>query len=211
MKKIWWIVFILTLVGCARNPTGPLPPVQHKAATFEEHIVRLQTPGHTYFWVKNFTVYDSGSNWEYNRNWYCWKQKGFPDQTYAVAYEMYNNYVNGENRGQCGQFACTYVMAARTHGYKCGVILTFSPTSAHAQGWIVEKDGTVSITDNKTYNKSIHSSYDSFISSMRSMAKRLKEINEQDKTNANGVWLCNEKCEIVLDQEGEYWNSPKPL
>jgi hypothetical protein len=211
MKKFWWVVFILTLVGCSKNPIGPVPPVQHKAVTFEEHISRLQTPSHTYFWVKNFTIYDFGVAGEYNKNWYCWKQKGFPDQTYAVAYEMYDNYVNGENRGQCGQFACTYVMAARTHGYKCGVILTFIPGSGHVQGWIVEKDGTVSITDNEAYKKGVYNSYESFVSAIRSMAKSSIELNEQNKTNANGVWLCNDKCEVMLDQNGEYWDSPKQL
>lgn len=210
MCKLWVVIFLI-LAGCVTNPTGPLPPVQHQAGSFEEQMERMQTPGHVYFWIKNFSVYDSGPNWEYNQNWSCWKRKGFPDQAYAVAYELYINYVNGENRGQCGQFACTYVVACRSHGYKCGVILSSRSGSGHARGWVVEKDGTVSITDNKAYCKSVYGSYDEFLTSIRNQSQNIKEQCEREKTNAYSLWLCNEKCEIVLDQQGEYWNSPKPL
>ncbi len=214
MKKLFLALLVVPMVfvfcGCGKNPMSPndpsLPPVQHKADTFETHIARLKTPGHVFFWVKNFSVWDGGFDYEYNQNWYDWKRKGFPDQAYAVAYEMYNNYVKGENRGQCGQFAATYTVALREHGYRCGGILTYAPGYGHAESWFVEKNGTVTVTSNKDYNARSYPSYDAFIQTYRNMIEGYKV----------GSWhgdasILNEKYEIILDRNGDHFDHPIPL
>lgn len=217
MKKLLLLILLLSLSGCGANPTGPTPPVLHQQASFEAHQASLQTPGHVYFWIKNFSTYDSGKDWEYNRNWYEWESKKdengnpFPDQAYAVAWELYHNYARGENRGQCGQFACTYAAALRTHGYRCGVLLMYNPGSGHAQGWVEERNGTVSITDNQTYCQSVYPSYEAFLQSCRDRIAQCRKQNKESNTNAYAFWLCNEKAEIVMDETGEHFDRPSPL
>lgn len=158
------VLYVLMLSSCGRNPFGAIPdsvtkpPILHEQS-FEEHIATLKTPSHTAFWVNRFAVYDLGYNW----NWSVWERLGFPDQAYALAHSMWKEYHEGKSRGVCGQFAATYVVAAREHGYKCGGLCTWGPNWGHAQGWIIESDGSVSLTDNKKYLKSKFSNWDKFL------------------------------------------------
>lgn len=212
MKRLGiFLITVIILSGCVKNPAGPLPPVQHKAPTFKDHMNSLKTLGHVYFWIKNFTIYDSGDTiinefdergHEFNQNWYHWKEKGFPDQAYAISYEMWKNYEDGENRGQCGQFAATYIVALRDKGYRCGAII-FNVRSGglHIQAWIEDTNGKIIVTDNNTIL-----SYDYRYNSYTEM---ISAIDEKLKDNSDiTFWFLNDKFEVVFDQDSIL---PKPL
>ena len=192
MKKLLLIIILLALIGCAKNPIGPLPPIENKAGTFEEHLNRLSNPGYTYFWVKQFTKYDLRGQLGWD-----WEAQGMPDLAYSLAYSMWNTCIHGDNLGVCGQFAATYVVAARVHGYDAGFTITYVGSSGHAKGWIIDKDGTIWITDNdqlqKTNYKSKKELFDDFANSWF------------NKDYGYG-YVANDKMEIIYDESG--WHNP---
>ena len=149
-KMIKYFIVILLFMGCGRSSLDPLPPVVHYN-TFQECIDGLQTPFHTALWLRDFTVYDL----DYNLHWGDLE----PDQAYTLAESLWDEWHNGKSRGVCGQFAAVYVVAAREHGYKCGGYVYWTATYGHAQGWIEEHDGQISITDNLEYWYKVYPSY----------------------------------------------------
>jgi len=159
MVKRIGILFILVFVlsGCGKNACGPLPPPA-VAITFEQQIDNLNNPAATAIWIDANAEYDLN----YNFNWGIWREKGFPDQAYALAYSLYTERHDNKNRGVCGQFAAFYIVAARETGYECGGICYYGPQGGHVMGWIVEKDGSVSMTNNEVYRKSSYRNYEHF-------------------------------------------------
>lgn len=159
-----WIVFVIlaaSLCGCGRNPVGPnLPPIV-RAQTFEEQMSALDTPAKAAMWVKSFAQYDS----KYNLHW----GDTDPDQVYTLAKSMWDERWDGKNRGCCGQFAAFYVLAARTHGLRCGGIVYWNGVSGHARAWIELPDGSISMTDNDVYQPHVYRNYDELVSSWRKM------------------------------------------
>lgn len=135
------ILLFLCISSCSNNPVGP-PPVTH-FNSFGELIQALETPAHTARWLEDFTVYDL----DYNTGWTRPHNK---DLAWELAYSLWSEYHDGYSRGVCGQFASLYVVAARTHGYECGVIVGWLSASGHALGWVKE-GGMISITDNILY------------------------------------------------------------
>jgi len=165
--------------------------------TFEEHLATLKTPGHTWLWLKDFAVYDLKYNW----NWGIWVRLGFPDQAYALAHSMWKEYHEGKSRGVCGQYTAMYVVAAREQGYKAGGICTWAYQGpGHARGWIVEKDGSVSIADNTDYLRNVYSSYEEF-------EKWFKDVWINGDKNYGQ--MLNDKFEIVYDTNGSWPTSKK--
>ena len=134
------MLFVL-LCSCS-NPLSTLPPVKH-FGTFEETVASLDSPGKVAAWLSDFAEYDL----DYNLSWGNFE----PDQAYSLAYSLWVEYHGGKSRGVCGQFAALFVVCAREHGYKCGGICMYTKNSGHAQGWIKEADGSISITDNRQY------------------------------------------------------------
>jgi len=185
MFKRFGVLFTLVFVlsGCGKNVCGPLPPPAI-STTFEQQIDTLGNPAAVAIWIDANAEYDLN----YNFNWFSWEKKGFPDQAYALAYSLYTERHGGKNRGVCGQFAAFYIMAARENGYKCGGICYYGPRSGHAMGWIVEKDGSVSITDNGEYRKSLYRNYEHFEASWtKKMASDVSRYG----------MLMNEKFEVM--------------
>lgn len=151
IKSIFIVILPFLLAGCAKNALGPLPPVTHYE-TFQDCIEGLQTPAHTAIWLRDFTTYDLN----YNLHW----GDHNPDQAYTLAKSVWDEYHKGKSRGVCGQFAAFYIVMAREHGYRCGGYVYWTNYYGHAQGWIEEKDGQISITDNDLYYYKTYKSYE---------------------------------------------------
>ena len=213
--KLFYLTITVLLVlvcGCGRSPVGPLPPVTAQVETFDQHVQRLRTPGSVYFWLQQFSVYDlGGKDHSYNRHWGNWKQLGYPDQAYALAHELYKNYINGKVRGVCGQLASMYVVAGRTHGLKCGFILMYSAGSGHAQAYVVEHDGSVAIADNKMYYKNSYKNWDDFLRYVRRRVEISKEYNIKHNTNSHAFGLLDEFGRSVINMQGEFWDNPQNM
>jgi hypothetical protein len=188
VRKFILLFFLIFFMGCSQNPLEPLPPIEHQAYSFEEHLERLQTPSHTYFWVKQFTEYDMRGQLGWD-----WIDRGMPDLAYSLAYSMWETYIKGHNAGVCGQFASTFVVAARTHGYEAGFLLTYTKYSGHARGWIVEKDGSISVSDNQLYFKK-------YYKNKQDMINKFSEnyFNKKDRCG----WITNDKMENIFDERG---------
>lgn len=201
MKKVFYLLTFLVIVGCSKNPVSPLPPVCRQTSTFEQHLETLKTPGHTYFWVKEFTLYDlSGQlGWD-------WVERGMPDLAYSLAYSLWETTYKGYNVGVCGQFAAMYVVSAREHGYDSGFLITYrwgkdgADISGHARGWIVY-EGVVYISDNTQL----------YCSDFSTKEALFEDFAKQWFSNPYGYgWITDNKLNVVYDKNG-YYEDPKDL
>ena len=203
--KILRVITILSLLcsifGCAKLPTGPAPPVVNSGITFEQHLDSLYTPGHTYFWLKEFSSYDLRGQLGWD-----WLERSMPDLAYSLAYSLWETTIKGINVGVCGQFASMYVVAARHHGYDSGFLITYrwnpdgSNVSGHARGWIIY-NGSIYISDNQYL----------FRSGFKTKKELFDDFSKTWFTNPNGYgWITNNKLEVIYDMTG-YIEEPKTI
>lgn len=135
-----FLLLVFLIVGCGNLPTEP-PPIAH-FATYEEAVKNLKTPSHVVQWLNSFANYDL----KYNIGWE--KVSEGKDLAWALSESLWENYVNGTSRGVCGQMAAMFVVCARTHGYNTGVLVWYLPGAGHAEAWIQEGDGYITMTSN---------------------------------------------------------------
>lgn len=142
------LILGLLLTACSQSPTGPTPPVL-RPDTFEELIEMLDKPAKVAMWIKQFTTYS---------NPYLWELIPGHDQAYALAYHLWEQYINGYSRGKCASFASLMLVCARHHGYECGTMTYYywnpdgTNVRGHMETWVKEANG-YSVLSNDHYVK----------------------------------------------------------
>jgi hypothetical protein len=201
MNKLLYLFMLLVVTGCSKNPVEPLPPICNHTPTFEQHLESLRTPGHTYFWMREFALYDLSGQLGWN-----WTERGMPDLAYSLACSLWETMNKGYNVGVCGQFAAMYVVAAREHAYDSGFLITYhwdadsNNVSGHARGWIIY-EGCVYVSDNTAL----------YCSKSPTKEALFDDFAKQWFSNPHGYgWITDNKLNVIYDMNGRY-DIPKDL
>jgi len=146
IKNLSLFILLVSLLGCSILP--------FKMDAFEYDTAQLKTPEQVQNWLKSNTKYEDTQSQSqlYDKH----------DFVYHKARELWKT-----RQGICSNFACFYVYCARIHNYTCGTIFSVYPYFTHQRGWIKERDGTISITDNFSYFKSRFKNYPDMISNWK--------------------------------------------